>query len=158
MFDATTIREATSRLRSIGLFDRVKVTPVGEKPDERDLIVEVEESRTATLTFGAGVNSNGGVSGNVTYTQRNFDITNWPTSFRDVFDEAAFVGAGQNFRASFEPGTVATNASIRWTDPYLFDQPYSFTGEAYLRDRSRENYLDRRFGGRATLGHRFNEF
>lgn len=157
LFDATTIRDATARLRSTGLFDRVKVTPVGDEPEERDLIVEVEESRTATLTFGAGVNSNGGISGNITYTQRNFDIANWPSSWRDVFDETAFVGAGQNFRATFEPGSVATNASLRWTDPYLFDQPYSFTGEAYLRDRRREDYLDRRLGGRATLGHRFNE-
>lgn len=157
LFDATTVREATARLRGVGLFDRVKVTPVGEKADERDLVVEVEESKTAMLTFGAGVNSNGGISGNITYTQRNFDITNFPKSLREVFDETAFVGAGQNFRASFEPGTVATNASIRWTDPYIFDQPYSFTGEAYLRDRRRENYLDRRFGGRATLGHRFTD-
>jgi outer membrane protein insertion porin family len=158
LFDATTIREATARLRNLGLFDRVKVTPVGEKPEERDLIVEVDESKTATLTFGAGVNSNGGISGNITYTQRNFDITNWPNSLREVFDETAFVGAGQNFRASFEPGTVSTNASLRWTDPYIFDQPYSFTGEAYLRNRRREDYLDQRIGGRATLGHRFNDF
>lgn len=157
LFDATTIRDATARLRNLGLFDRVKVTPVGEQPDERDLVVEVEEAKTATLNFGAGVNSNGGVSGNITYTQRNFDITNFPKSFRDVFDESAFVGAGQNFRATFEPGTIATNASIRWTEPYLFDQPYSFTGEAYLRNRRREDYLDQRFGGRATLGRRFDE-
>lgn len=158
LYDATTVRDATSRLRALGLFDRVKVTPVGEKPDERDIIVEVQEARTATLTFGAGVNSNGGISGNITYTQRNFDIANWPTDIRQVFDETAFVGAGQNFRASFEPGSIATNASLRWTDPYLFDQPYSFTGEAYLRNRRREDYLDQRYGGRATLGHRFNDF
>lgn len=158
LFNATTIRDATARLRSIGLFDRVKVTPVGDKPDERDLLVEVEEAKTATLTFGAGVNSNGGLSGNITYTQRNFDITNLPRGFSDVIDQSALVGAGQNFRATFEPGTVATNASLRLTEPYLFDQPYSGTVEAFVRDRRRENYVDRRIGGRLSLGHRFDEF
>lgn len=157
LFNATTIRDATARLRAIGLFDRVKVTPVGNSPEERDLLVEVEEAKTATLTFGAGVNSNGGLSGNATYTQRNFDVTNFPRNFRDVIDQNALVGAGENFRLTFEPGTVATNASVRLTEPYLFDQPYSGTAEAYVRDRRREEYTDRRIGGRLTLGHRFTE-
>ena len=157
LFNATTIRDATARLKAIGLFDRVKVTPVGNDPAERDLLVEVEEAKTATLTFGAGINSNGGISGNATYTQRNFDVMNFPRSFRDVIDQNALVGAGENFRLSFEPGTVATNASVRLTEPYLFDQPYSGTGELYLRDRRREEYTDERAGGRLSLGHRFSD-
>lgn len=157
LFNASIIRDAQARLRSLQLFDRVKVTPVGEKPDERDLLVEVDETRTASLTFGAGINSNGGLNGNITYTQKNFDVTNLPRTFDDVIDQTALVGAGENFRLSFEPGTVATNASLRLTEPYLFDQPYSGTGELYLRDRRREDYSDGRIGGRFTLGHRFTD-
>lgn len=157
LFNATIVRDATARLKALGLFDRVKVTPVGKDPEERDLLVEVDEARTASLTFGAGVNSNGGLSGNATYTQRNFDVTALPRSYRDVIDQSALIGAGQNFRLTFEPGTIATNASIRLTEPYLFDQPYSGTAEAYVRDRRREDYIDRRIGGRLSLGHRFDE-
>jgi outer membrane protein insertion porin family len=157
LFNATAIREASERLRGIGLFDRVKVTPVGNDPNTRDLLVETQEAKTATLTFGAGINSNGGLSGNVTYTQRNFDASNFPTSLREVFDEQAFVGAGQSFRMSFEPGTEVTNASIRLTEPFLFDQPYSLTQEGFLRDRRREDYRDGRLGGRVSLGHRFTD-
>ena len=102
------------------------------------------------------MNSNGGIGGNITYEQRNFDIANWPSDWKDMFNGNAFVGAGQTFRASLEPGTKQSNASIRFTEPWLFDQPYSFTEEIYLRNRIREDYTDRRLGNRVTLGKRFN--
>ncbi len=156
-YDSGKVQDAVERLRGTPLFSSVKVTPVGEAEGSRDLLVEVEEARTATLTFGAGVNSNGGVGANVTYTQKNFDITNWPRSLGDVASERAFVGAGQTLRISLEPGTEATNASIRFTEPWVLDQPYSLTTEAYYRTRGRENYDDNRYGGRVNVGHRFND-
>jgi outer membrane protein assembly complex protein YaeT len=157
LFNATAIRDASERLKGIGLFDRVKVTPVGTDPAERDLVVEVEEAKTASLTFGGGINSNGGLSANATYTERNFDITDWPNSFSEILDREAFVGAGENFRLSLEPGTESTNASIRLTEPFLFDQPYSMSVELFLRDREREHYDDHRIGGNIRFGHRFNQ-
>ena len=122
------------------------------------MLVEADDHkvRTATFNVGAGINSNGGIGGNITYEQRNFDITNVPSRLQDVFTGNGFVGAGQTFRISLEPGTQQTNASIRFTEPWIFDQPYSFTGELYLRDRVREDYDDKRLGGRLSLGKRFN--
>jgi outer membrane protein insertion porin family len=38
----------------------------------------------------------------------------------------------------------------------MFDQPYSFTTEAYWRDRVRENWDETRAGGRVTIGKRWN--
>lgn len=157
LYNAGKLQDATERLRGMPLFQQVKLTPIGNDPDTRDLLIEVEEARTATLTFGAGINSNGGIAGNITYTQKNFDITNWPRSWSDVRSDRSFVGAGQTLRLSFEPGTEATNASIRFTEPYILDQPYSLTLEAYLRTRQREVYDDFRYGGRIVLGHKFNE-
>ena len=157
LYDSGKVQDATDRLRALPLFSQVRVTPVGDDPESRDLLIEVEEARTASLTFGAGVNSNGGVAGNITYTQRNFDITNWPRSLSDFRSDRAFIGAGQTLQISFAPGTEATNASIRFTEPYILDQPYSFTGEAYIRTRRREVYDDDRIGARLILGHRFNE-
>ena len=43
-----------------------------------------------------------------------------------------------------------------FTEPWIFDQPYSFTGEIYLRDRVRESYDDKRYGARFSLGKRFD--
>jgi len=130
--------------------------PIGDDPDTRDVLVEVAEGHTANFGIGAGINSNGGIGGNLSYEQRNFDITAWPSNFRDLFTDRAFTGAGQSLRISLEPGTEATNASIRFTEPYLFDQPYSFSDELYLRDRERLHYDETRFGTRVALGKRFN--
>ena len=125
-------------------------------PATRDLLVQVDEAKTASFNVGAGINSNGGVGGNLTFEQKNFDIKDVPQSLGDIFTDRAFIGAGQDFRASLEPGTQQTNASLRFTEPYILDQPFSLTTEAYYRDRVRENYDDDRLGGRVSLGHRFD--
>jgi outer membrane protein assembly factor BamA len=156
LYDSAEIADAQDRLRGTPYFQSVSITPIGDQPDFRDLLVEVTEARTASFTVGAGVNSNGGVAGNITYEQRNFDIANWPSSWRDMFSERAFVGAGQDLRISFEPGTQFTNADIRFTEPWLFDQPYSFSNDLYYRDRAREAWEETRFGDRMSFGHRFS--
>ncbi len=157
LYDSGAVQDATDRLRGTPFFQNVAVTPIGEDENSRDLLVEVLEQRTASFNIGAGINSNGGFGANITYEQRNFDIANWPSTPRDIFNGNAFIGAGQTFRVSLEPGTQISNASIRFREPYLFDQPYGWTVEAYVRDRIREDYRDRRLGGRTTLDHRFND-
>jgi outer membrane protein assembly complex protein YaeT len=144
LYNSGELLAATDRLRGTPYFSSASITPVGDDAEFRDIVVEVEERRTATILFGAGVNSNGGVAGNITYEQSNFDIGNWPESARDILSDRAFVGAGQNFRASFEPGTQQTNASVRFYEPWLLDQPYSFSSEGYLRNYRRRNYEDQR--------------
>jgi len=158
LYNSGELRDAEDRLKASPFYSRVSITPVGDDPDSRDILIQAEDrdARTANFSVGGGINSNGGVGANITYEQKNFDITNWPHHFEDVFNGQAFIGAGQNFRISLEPGTTQSNASIRFSEPWIFDQPYSFTGEAYLRNRIRENYDDRRLGGRISLGKRFN--
>jgi outer membrane protein insertion porin family len=157
LYNATEARKGEDRLKALRFFDRIRITPIGDAPDSRDVLVEVEEAKTAILTFGAGVNSNGGISGNATYEQRNFDIARWPRSLNDILDQDALVGGGQRFRASIEPGTEVTQASVSWRDPWIFDLPYSLGVDLQLRDRRREGYKERRAGGRVTLGKRFDD-
>jgi outer membrane protein insertion porin family len=156
LYNSGEIQDAVERLKGTPYFSNVTVTPIGDDPETRDLLVEVTEAKTASFNVGAGINSNGGVGGNLTYEQRNFDLTDWPSSIGDIFSDRAFIGAGQDFRASLEPGTQQTNASIRFTEPYIFDQPYSLSNEIYYRDRTRESYDDIRLGDRISLGHRFD--
>jgi outer membrane protein insertion porin family len=150
------VTDAIDRLRGTPYFSTVSITPIGDDPRVRDVIVEVEEKRTASITVGAGINSNLGLSGNLSYEQSNFDITNLPASFSDITSERAFTGAGQDFRINFNPGTVVTSAEVFFAEPYLFDSPYSFSNDAYLEDILRENYTDRRVGDAITLSRRFD--
>jgi outer membrane protein insertion porin family len=158
MYNSGELADAADRLKSTAYFAGVEMTPIGSAPDERDLLVRVQERETGLLSFGAGVNSNGGVGGNITYEQRNFDIGAWPATWRDAFSDRAFRGAGQTWRVSLEPGTEATNASVRFVEPWLFDQPYSLSTEAYLRNREREDYDENRIGGRVAIGKRFGYY
>ncbi len=156
LYDSSELTDAVQRLRSSAYFSNATVTPVGDKEDERDLLVEVQERQTASFNIGAGVNSNGGVGGNITFEQRNFDASAVPRTPGDFFTDRAFTGAGQRFRVSIEPGTQFNSASVLFSEPWLFDQPYSFTGEAYFRDRIRSDYDETRAGGRVSFGHRFD--
>jgi outer membrane protein assembly factor BamA len=156
IYNAGELEDAVQRLRNSPYFAGATITPIGNDPDSRDLLVEVSERRTASITLGAGVNSNGGVTGAITYQQSNFDIANWPMSFRDLFSDRSFTGAGQYFRASFEPGTQGSNASIAFGEPWLFDRPYSFNAQAYLHNYQRDHYVESHDGGQIGLGKRFN--
>jgi len=156
LYNSAEINDAVDRLRGLGYFGAVNVTPVGEEPDSRDVLVEVAEGRTASFNIGAGISSNGGLGGEISYEQRNYDIGKWPATWRDMFAEHAFTGAGQTFRASVAPSTVGTSASVRFTDPYLLDQPYIFSDELYYRERVRDVYVETRGGTRASIGKRLS--
>lgn len=157
LYNSGSVQDAVARLRASGYFSSVAVTPIGDDPNYRDLLVEVTEGRTAAINLGAGINSNGGIGANVTYSQHNFDIAKWPEDPRDLFSDQSLRGGGQTFIASFEPGTIATNATLRFYEPYLFDQPYGFSEEVYLRDRIREHYDDQRLGNSVGITKRSDD-
>jgi len=88
--------------------------------------------------------------------QVNADVgMTFPAALRSILRQAPNIIMIGEIR-DLETATIATNASLRFTEPYLFDQPYSFSEEIYLRDRLREDYDDRRFGNRVTFGKRFD--
>lgn len=153
LYNSAAVDEAVDRIRATPFFSSVSATPQGDDPDFRNLVVNVTEQRTASFNVGAGVSSNGGVSGNIVYQQRNFDIANVPEDWRDILSDKSFTGAGQGFRASFSPGTIYSSADIQFSEPWLFDQPYLFIEDLYLHDAVWENYTDRRYGNNVTFGH-----
>ena len=156
VYNSAEVEAATDRLRGTAYFSNVTVTTIGDDPGYRDLLVDVTEAHTSQISAGVGVNSNGGLGGQLSYEQKNFDIANPPATWADVFSDRAWTGAGQDFIASVEPGTEGTNAQIGITEPYLFDQPYSLNVQGFLQDRIYDNYDDNRLGATITLGQQFN--
>jgi outer membrane protein insertion porin family len=124
---------------------------------ERALLIEVTETPTARFLIGAGLSSNSGVIGNITYEQRNFDITNWPSTPGELFTGRAFTGAGQLFRVQIEPGTELTRARVDFVEPWIFDQPYRLGLSGFISQRQRRNWQENRAGGRISLGRRFGD-
>ncbi len=151
LYNSGELSDALDRLRGTPYFDNATITPIGNQPNTRDLLVEVHERQTASLSVGAGINSSLGIAGNFTFEQKNFDIANPPSSARDILSDRAFTGAGQTLRLNFEPGTEVTNASILFAEPYIFDLPYSNSDEAYYQSYIREHW-DEQCGGAHHAG------
>ncbi len=156
LLNTEAVEESRNRLMETRLFDDVKITPLAaDSTVVRNVLVQVEEARTAEFVVGAGFNSNAGVVGTVSLTERNFDIFNWPTSWDELFSGRAFRGAGQTMRIVAEPGLEMMRFHINWFEPALFDKPYSLGMKAFAFMRERESYDEERYGGVVSVGHRF---
>ncbi|MCC9601778.1 BamA/TamA family outer membrane protein [Stieleria sp. JC731] len=120
-----------------------------------DLIINGFPARTGRIMLGGAVNSDAGVTGQITVDERNFDIMRWPRSFSDLFSGTAFRGAGQTFRLEAAPGSVFDRYSMQFADPNLFGYlPISFSASGFLYDRRFDDWDEERLGARFSLGYR----
>ncbi len=131
--------------------------PEGPSP-VKDVLVKVEETRTGSLMFGLGVNSDAGLTGSIVLNERNFDILRPPTSFDDLLSGRAFRGAGQEFRLEAVPGTQLQRYTASWREPFLFDSQYSLGVSGYYYDRSYNEDTESRLGGRVTIGRKLGDY
>jgi outer membrane protein insertion porin family len=155
LFNIVALRESRVRLMETGLFQKISLTPVGDDPKVRNLLVEIIEGNTAQFLIGAGVSTNSGLLGNISFTQRNFNILSWPTAWKEFFQGESMKGAGQTLRIVAEPGTKLMRFHIEWFEPRLFDKPYSVGTKMFVFTRGRESYDEQRYGGVVSFGHRF---
>ncbi|WP_231615504.1 BamA/OMP85 family outer membrane protein [Novipirellula artificiosorum] len=122
---------------------------------EADLIINGYPARTGRIMLGGAVNSDAGVTGQITLDERNFDITRWPRSFQDLFSGTAFRGAGQTFRIEAAPGSDFDRYTINFADPNLFGyKPVSMSVSGFLVDRRFTDWDEERLGGRLSFGYR----
>jgi len=151
-YNADTVRgdgsgELEKTVKNTVLLENITITPAGKKPGQRDAQVNVTEGQTGMVMIGAGVASDSGIIGQLTFEQRNFDITNKPKGFGELITGQAYKGAGQNLRIAMEPGTEVSQYSVAFSDPYFRDKPVSFDiiGSSY--ERGFESYDEKRLKG-----------
>lgn len=122
---------------------------------DADLIINGFPARTGRIMFGGAVNSDAGVTGQITVDERNFDIRRWPTSFQQLFSGQAFRGAGETFRIEAAPGSDFDRYTVQWATPNLFNYlPFSFSVSGFLFDRRFNDWDEQRMGARTSLGYR----
>ncbi|WP_145270279.1 BamA/TamA family outer membrane protein [Planctomycetes bacterium SV_7m_r] len=120
-----------------------------------DLMVTGFPARTGRVMVGAAVNSDAGVTGQLTIDERNFDITRFPTSWSDFANGRAFRGAGQTFRLEAAPGSQIDSYRFEFADPNLLNYlPISYSVSAFLYDRNFTDWDENRLGARFGLGYR----
>jgi outer membrane protein insertion porin family len=120
-----------------------------------DIITSIEEGATGAFMIGVGANSFQGLIGNLQYSEKNFDITNFPRSFSDIVNGHAFRGGGQSLLVSLQAGNLMNYMAISLREPYLFELPIGASGTGYLSSRFYPNWDERRGGGAFSLGRQF---
>ena len=126
-------------------------------PSFADIVANVQETQTGRFQFGVGINSDAGVTGQITIDERNFDWQRVPTSFDDVWNGSAWRGAGQGFRLEAMPGSQVQRYLVSFTEPYLFGySPVSLNLSGFYFTRRYFDYDEERLGGRAALGYRLS--
>ncbi len=156
LFDLTEARAAERRLRETRIFNSARVYPVGDAPDVRDVVIDVQEApKAGDFMFGMGVTSNSGVVGHIVLNLQNFDLFDWPRSWSELFTPQSFFGGGQRLRLELQPGTELSRVRIDFTEPYLMDKPVRFDLSMYLFERGRDGYIERRGGMSVSFGKRF---
>ncbi len=128
-FNTVRVDVSKKRLENLGYFSKVETYPEDTGvPGRKDLVVQVEEKRTGSLSFGGGFSTVDQLVVFGELTQGNFDLMNWP----------GFTGAGQKFRIRAQVGTQRRDFILALTEPYFLDQRLSLGGQVFY---SEANYL-----------------
>lgn len=158
VYDTTKVERGLNRLRELRYFKTVEETVVpGGMPDERNLVVEVEEQDTGRLMFGAGISSNNGLIGQLDVAFENFDVGDAPSSWRDFWTGNAFVGAGQRLELMLQPGTEVSQARLLFVEPHLLDSDWSVSTDFFIYQRLFADYNEGRAGFRIGVGRQLTD-
>lgn len=136
------------------------ITPPGiQDGNLADLDIFVREGQTGQFMIGAGINSDAGLTGQLTISERNFDIFRFPRNFAEITNGEAFRGRGQSFRLEALPGTELQRYLVSFGEPYfyMFGQPFSFNTSGYYFTRGYFDWNEQRLGGTVSLGYRLTQ-
>ena len=156
--DTQKIKRSEQRLTGTGYFDSqsgaasaITYQP-GTKYNTKNMIVNVKEGRTGMLRFGGGFGANSGLFGDVSYTDKNFDIFDFPKDMKDFMSGNAFRGGGHTITMRFSPGLDRTEGVFSFNNPAIFDSGYSMGLSANILRRAREDYDEERKGFKMSVG------
>lgn len=161
LFDATELAESRRRINETRLFNDVRITlqpPDPVDPETRDVLVEIKERNTGSVNFGVAVGSDAGVFGELSLSQNNFDVTDWPASLDELISGAAFRGGGQRFNMTLRPGNELFQYSISLIEPHIFESDFSLGGSGGWFARQFRDYDEERLRATVTLGRALGDF
>lgn len=121
-----------------------------DRPEEADLVIDLQEDSTGNLQVQLGYSSATGVFGQFGYTERNFDLLGALTDPGRVWR-----GGGQILEADVNWSPDRNSLSLGWTDPSLGDGPYSFGLNGARIESSQRDWDEKRLTGSVSLGRYF---
>ncbi len=143
-FNASKIRRSEQRIKDLGFFENVKVTPKPTaQPDKADLEVEVQEKATGEISVGAGFSTTDGILGDISVRERNL------------------LGKGQDLRVGTTFSQRSQQYDISFTEPYFLERDLSAGFDLFRTSRDNQtesSYDQKNNGGSLRLGYPLGEF
>ncbi|MBV6494404.1 MAG: Outer membrane protein assembly factor BamA [Turneriella sp.] len=118
LFNSELVQRSRERVMNLQFFKEVNVDArPGSAEGKMNLVIDVEEQPTGTISLGGGYGTNTGFS---------------------IFTEVAennLNGTGQRISGRVEFGPLRTMLEASWTEPWLFDKPWSLSLSAFYISR-----------------------
>ncbi|WP_244594277.1 BamA/OMP85 family outer membrane protein [Leptospira ryugenii] len=119
LFNSTLVNRSRERIFNLGYFKEVNFNMrPGSDETKMNLIIEVVEQPTGTVSMGGGY---GTITGFSIFTQLGENNLN---------------GSGQQITGRIEFGPIRRFLQISWTEPWLRDKPWSLTLSAFYSSRT----------------------
>ena len=129
------------------------ITPEEDDIYDGTVLVKVQEGRTGMFQASIGVNSDYGLVGNVSFTERNFNLFRPPTDlFRADGWNNAFRGGGQIFSVQASPGTRVQSYRASWDVPNVFNSKFLFGVTGLYGEHSFDEWFEARYGADIRVG------
>jgi len=135
-FDSKAIRTSTQKLKRLGFFEDVTVTP---KPtmveNQMDVVVDVKEKSTGAFQIGAGYSSSENVL------------------FMGEISEDNIFGTGNRLSLAASTSSKSTRYNLKFTNPRLYDSQVSGSIELFNWEREYDDFTKDSTGATFRLGH-----
>ena len=136
-FNATDLKDSKNALGRTGFFEKVDIQSQRISENKVNLLVNVKETATGTISAGGGYGSFEKLMLNASISDKNF------------------LGSGISASAGFDISKIASNFNLSFTNPKLWDSQYSLGFSIYKRKYEYTNFTQDQLGGTLTLGREF---
>lgn len=137
LYHKSDLQDSTNALKRTSYFDDVNIKEEKVDDTHMDLIVEVKEASTGSITGGIGYGSTDGLLLNVSLADNN------------IF------GSGMKSIVSVDKSDDYLSGRIGLVNPRLRDSLYSLGGNVYANDYDWNNYREKSQGFDITIGRQF---
>lgn len=140
LYHRTDLTESINALKRTSYFEDVSIKEERVDNTHIDLIVEVKEASTGTISGGIGYSSSGGLLLNASLSDSN------------IF------GSGIKSSVSIDKDDDTLSGRINITNPRILDSDYSLGGSIYSNDYEWNDYSEKNYGFDITLGRQFARY
>lgn len=137
LYHKSDLQDSRNALRRTSYFDDVEIKEQKVSDTELDLVVDVKEASTGSITGGIGYGSTDGLLLNASLSDNN------------IF------GSGMKSVVSVDKSDDYLSGRIGLVNPRLRDSLYSLGGNVYANDYDWDNYSEKSQGFDITIGRQF---